>query len=364
MDHDDVAARGGQHVHPTLVVTAAYGWRLLVLAAVVVVLRLLLAKLWVIVFALVLALFITRGLAGPNRVLRAQGMPPALAALASLLGFLGAIVAIGWLIVPAAGDEFATLGPTLSTAVDDVQEWLVNRSPFDISEARINRFKAQMGESILQTLRSSGGMLVSGAVAAAEGIGGILLGLISTFFFLKDGPRLRQWWLERFPSDRRDITQRMGARAWATIGAYLRGAATLGIVEGVIIGTALALVGASLVVPVMVLTFASAFVPFVGAIVAGVIAVLVALATAGPIPALIVAGIALVVQQLDNDLLAPFIYGHALKLHPLVVLFAIVAGTALSGFAGAILAVPVTAVTINVLAEARTRGPEPQVAST
>jgi predicted PurR-regulated permease PerM len=74
------------------------------------------------------------------------------------------------------------------------------------------------------------------------------------------------------------------------------------------------------------------------------------------VPALIVAGVALGVQQLDNDLLAPLIYGRALKLHPLVVLFSIVAGGALLGFAGTVLAVPVTAVIINMLAEARSAG--------
>src|SRR3712207_7323999 len=64
--------------------------------------------------------------------------------------------------------------------------------------------------------------------------------------------------LFRSPSHRRDVASRMGSRAWTTIGAYLRGAATLGVVEGAIIGITLALVGASLVVPIVVLTFASA----------------------------------------------------------------------------------------------------------
>ena len=112
------------------------------------------------------------------------------------------------------------------------------------------------------------------------------------------------------------------------------------------------MVGAPLVVPVAVLTFAAAFVPFVGAIVAGVVAVLVALATVGVGGAVAVALVALVVQQLDSDLLAPVVYGRALQLHPVVILFVITAGGALVGFAGTVLAVPVTAVVVNVAAEA------------
>jgi predicted PurR-regulated permease PerM len=72
--------------------------------------------------------------------------------------------------------------------------------------------------------------------------------------------------------------------------------------------------------------------------------------------------VAIVVQQLDNDLLAPVIFGKALSLHPLIILFAVVGGGALFGFAGTVLAVPVTAVIVNVAAEVglgQPRAPSP-----
>ncbi len=82
-------------------------------------------------------------------------------------------------------------------------------------------------------------------------------------------------------------------------------------------------------------------------------AVLVTLVSAGVTPAVIVLVVAVLVQQLDNDFLAPIVFGRNLELHPLVVLGAIVAGTTLFGAFGAVLAVPVTAVVINVAAEWR-----------
>jgi predicted PurR-regulated permease PerM len=97
----------------------------------------------------------------------------------------------------------------------------------------------------------------------------------------------------------------------------------------------------------MVITVLGAFIPLVGAIGAGVIAVLVALVTGGTTAAVIVAVVAFVVQQLDNDLLAPVIYGRALNLHPVAVLLSVVAGGALLGLTGTILAVPVVAVAVN-----------------
>ena len=123
----------------------------------------------------------------------------------------------------------------------------------------------------------------------------------------------------------------------------------LGVVEAVVTGAVLAAVGGDIVIPVMVLTFIAAFVPIVGATAAGVVAVLVALVTAGGKEALIVGGVVLVVQQLDNDVLAPVIYGRALRLNPLLILLGIGAAGALFGLVGTLFAVPVLAVTLNAI---------------
>ena len=103
----------------------------------------------------------------------------------------------------------------------------------------------------------------------------------------------------------------------------------------------------------MVFTVLGAFIPIVGAVMAGVVAVLVALVTAGTGAAIVVAVVVLVVQQLDNDLLAPIVYGRALSLHPVAILISVVAGGALLGLTGTILAVPVVAVVFNAVREYR-----------
>jgi predicted PurR-regulated permease PerM len=66
--------------------------------------------------------------------------------------------------------------------------------------------------------------------------------------------------------------------------------------------------------------------------------------------------VAFAVQQLDNDVLAPVVYGRALELHPVVILLAILAGGSAFGLPGSFLAVPVVAVVVNVAAEARRYG--------
>jgi predicted PurR-regulated permease PerM len=340
-------------VHPTFDRLAAYGWRSLVLAAVGLGLLWLLGRLWVIVLALVVALYIVRILDVPATWLRGRGLPPAIAALLCLAGFLGGLYLIGALLAPIVADQFESLSPTLSDAVEDVERWLVEDSPFELDKEEIDDLRQQAGDAIGTALRSSSGSLVSGALVAFEAITGVLLALVTTFFLLKDAPRFQQWFLRRLPAHRRPLGAQLGRRAWVTLGGYLKGVALLGSIEAAIIGITVAVVGGELAWPVALVTFAAAFVPIVGAIVAGAIAVLVTLATAGTGPALVVTVVAIGVQQLDNDLLAPVVYGRSLQLHPLVVLFAVVGGGALFGFAGTVLAVPVTAVIVNVVVEAR-----------
>ena len=347
----DAAER--RRVHPAVEMLAAYGWRLIVLAVVVVGIVWLLRRLWVVLLAVVVGLFISRVLSVPAKWLRHRGAPPALAALAVMLGLLGVVGLAGWFIVPGVVEEFGSLRPTLVEAVDDVERWLIEDAPFEVDQGDLDQYRARAGEALSNAFRSSGGSLVTGAVAAVEGVTGVILGLLVAFFFLKDGGRIRASAVGSLPPRRQELARRLSARAWRTVGGYLRGALMLGVVESIIIGVTLALVGADLALPVAVLTFMGAFVPIVGAIVAAVVAVLVAVATAGVTGALVVVVVAFVVQQLDNDLLAPLVYGRALQLHPLVVLLSIVAGGALFGLAGTILAVPVTAVAINVASEAR-----------
>lgn len=345
-------------VHPVVDLMAAYAWRIIVIAALGVALLWLIGQLWVVLLALIVGVFMARILMAPSNWLRRAGAKPAVAALGAMAGFAVVVGSVGALIVPAVVDEFSDLGPTISEAADDIERWLVEDSPFDINQGDLDRFREDAGEAVSRALRSSSGKVVDGLLAAVEVLTGLLLAVVTTFFMLKDGDRFTNWLLTAFPEGRRPLVDRIGTRAWKTLGGYLKGGAILGLVEAFIIGITLVVMGANLVLPVMVLTFSAAFIPFAGAILAGVVAVMVALATAGPGAAVVVGIVAVVVQQLDNDLLAPLIYGKALELHPLAILFGIAAGSALFGAVGAVLAVPVTAVALNMLNEARTAGRE------
>jgi predicted PurR-regulated permease PerM len=353
-------AGGGARVHPVVVTAGAYAWRLIGIGIVGWAVLRLMTALWVLVLAGAVALLLGRALDPVANVLRRRRLPPALVAAVTLVGFLVVLAGIVSLLVPSIVDEFRDLGPTLEKSIDDLEDWLVNDSPFDISRQDVNEFRQESGTRVRDALESQSGTVVSGTVVAFEVITGLVLALVTTFFVLKDGDRFGRWLLTFVPEHRRPLARRLAAKSWATLGGYLRGSATLGLIEGTIIGTTVWLVGGALAVPVAVITFFAAFLPFAGAVLAGAVAVLVTLVSAGFTPAVIVLVVAVLVQQFDNDLLAPIVFGRNLELHPLIVLGAIVAGSTLFGAFGAVLAVPVTAVTLNVVAEWRAHNRENQ----
>lgn len=333
-------------VHPRVEKLAAYSWRLIVIAIAA------LAVLWLIrrtavVFApIVIALFLSRALSPVVNWLRDHRWRSGLAALTVMLTFFAVIALVITFAVRSFAGEIESIGPTLREALDDIEDWVVEDAPIDVSRQTVEEFRQRAGDQ-LGELISTNGDFAGGATLAVEIVTGLFLAVILTFFMLRDGRRFTDVAIDLAPESRRPRLRRAVETAWSTLAGYLRGATILGVVEATTIGIASWLAGGGLVAPVMALTFLGAFVPIVGAVAAGVTAVLVALVTGGLGTAVVVGIVALAVQQLDNDVLAPVIYGRALRLHPAMVLVSVVAGGALFGVVGAILAVPIVAVATN-----------------
>ncbi len=329
---------------------AGWSWRLLVIGTVVVVTGMVAVRLRLVLVPVLAALLLTRLLWRPTRKLTNATGTRGLAAACMMLGAtaaVGGLIAGGAFIVNERRDD-------VFDAVDqgwaDLEDRIVNLDIVDVDRTELQATR----EDILNTVREWSGsreVLASGTRVAVEILAGFLLCVILSFFFLKDGAALTGALLRRIePGVRGEASTRL-AGAWDGLGAFLRGATILGAVEGVVVWVAMVVVGAKLGYVVALLTFLSAFVPIVGAIAAGVTAVLVTWATAGPTAALIVGGVMLAVQQLDNDVLAPWIYGRALKVHPVVIILVIASAGAIAGIGGAIVAMPLLSLVAGALAQ-------------
>ena len=142
---------------------------------------------------------------------------------------------------------------------------------------------------------------------------------------------------------------------WRVLTGYVHGVALVALIDAILIGITLVIVGVPLAMPLTVLTFLAAFFPVVGAVAVGAAAVLVALVAKGAVAAIVVGAAILVVQQLDGNVLQPVLVGRRLELHPVVVLLALTAGGVIAGLVGAFIAVPLAAVAGAVIDFARSR---------
>jgi predicted PurR-regulated permease PerM len=281
-------------------------------------------------------------------ILRRRGFPDALAAWVAMLTGLGTISAVVWLVVRGFRREWDDLVTASGEGFNELQRYLTN-GPFDITEEQIERARQAAVDFLTSATVSSGA--IAGAAVAAEVVAGIFLGLVILFFLLKDGQRIWDFFVRPLPEDTHERAHRIGNRAVEVLGGYVRGTAIVAMVDAVVIGVALAILGVPLALPLATIVFLGAFIPLLGATLAGTVAALVALVANGPGTALVVVIVVIAVNQLEGDLLAPIVLGRAVRLHALAILLALTAGTILAGIVGALLAVPLTAVAWTVVRE-------------
>jgi putative heme transporter len=349
-----VARSEGVAVSPTFAKIAAYAWRFLVIAVAAYFIVNGLVRLRLIVLPVVIALFLSTLLAPPAYWLTERGLPHWLSTWLVVIASIGLLIGAFVFVAPQVAGELDQMGQDIRGGSEQLIRW-ASEGPLNLSEDQVRNFVDQAG----QRLRDSSSTIAHGALAGAikviELIAATLLMLVITFFFVKDGRQMWDWVLKHFNERHREDLRAVGKRGWTTLGAYIRGTALIALIDAVLIGIALILVGVPLAAPLILLTFIGGFFPVIGAFVAGLVAVLVALSTGGFIDALIIAVVITLIQQLEGDLLQPLIMGRVLKLHPVVVLLALTAGGILAGVAGAFLAVPTTAVAATVGNYYRTR---------
>jgi predicted PurR-regulated permease PerM len=208
----------------------------------------------------------------------------------------------------------------------------------------------------VQSNAPSAGQVLQGATGFIGGVFGafgtalnLVLMLIISIYLLLDREKITRAVLGAIPHTTRDQAVELFYAVERTLIRYLRGQLTLCAMMG-IIGWAIAffVIGEySLVVGLWV--GLTEIIPVIGAFLGAVPAVLIALFVGGFSEALIVAGLFLVAQQIEGNILVPKIMGGSVGVHPLWVLFATLAGTALYGIVGAIFAVPVVAIVAATL---------------
>lgn len=298
-------------------------------------------QLSLVIIPVIIALIIASAFEPVMSWLRRRGVPSLLATVLSLFALVGVLGGVIYLIVNSVQHQWRSLYDQAREGIDQVIEWVATL-PFAPDDAQI----AEWRDSIVDFLTSAqfGSGALAGVGAAANFVTGLVLMVVVLFFFLKDGPRIWEFLLRPFQGESYARAKRVGRRSVETMGGYVRGTATVALVDSVAIGIFLAIFQIPLALPLAVLVFLFAFIPIVGATLAGALATLVALVSTDVVTALIILGIVVAVNQLEGNFLQPVVMGRSLKLHALVVLIVLTIGTVLGGILGTLLAVPVAAV--------------------
>ena len=199
------------------------------------------------------------------------------------------------------------------------------------------------------------GLEVAGGIAGALAERGVaiinLLGLlfitpVVTFYMLRDWEKLVAAIDNSLPLEHADTIRKLTAESNAAIAGFVRGQALVCLALGTFYGIGLTLVGLQFGLVIGLVAGAISFIPFVGTFVGGVMALGMALAQFPPdwMGVAKVAAVFLVGQTLEGNILSPKLVGDRVGLHPVWIMFALLAGGSLFGFVGVLVAVPVAAV--------------------
>jgi predicted PurR-regulated permease PerM len=273
--------------------------------------------------------------------LNRRGLPRAPSVWATLLAGFAVIGGLIWAVARAAQDQWGELAEGASQGVKELERFLAE-SPLGLDQERLEALWARTGD-VLAGPQGQG--VLTGATLVVEILAGIFLGLVLLYFLLKDGDRIWRFLRDELLPDRHSHRfDRVAEEAVSTLGGYVRGTTLIALVEATLIGTSVAILGVPLALPIAIVVFIGAFIPLLGATAAGTVAALIALVSNGVVPALILVAVVIVVNQLEGDVLSPYVLGKAVSLHPLAVLLALSAGTISAGIIGAVLSVPFAAV--------------------
>lgn len=238
---------------------------------------------------------------------------------------------IGALVLPplvAEGEDLVQRGPVL---VEKLRAWLDTIEPESAN---------RISESLQAAVTRFSDILLSLPLSIFSSVLDMILVLFMSLYWLLATPSLHRFATSLVPPARRktanDVLMAMGQ----TMGGYVRATAINGVIIGALTYTGLAIIGLDFPLVFGVLAGFGEFLPIIGPILAALPAIAVALLDS-PQQAIIVAIFFVALQQLEANLLVPFIMRSQADVPPLLSIFALLVGSTLGGPRGAIIAIPV-----------------------
>lgn len=297
------------------------------------------------------ALFLSLGLDPLVSFLERRGLPRWAAVLVTVIGVLAVFAGIVLMVLPIIVNQIAQLVAQITallerrTSIDDIKEWVQGLFPnLDVDEVfafitdwlttNVGEISGSIGQGVLA---------VSGAVLS--GLFGAFIVLILTIYLTASTPSLKAAVYQMVPASKRERFIDLADQITDSVGYYVMGQVTLGVINGVLSAIFLTVIQAPFPAVLAVVAFFFSLIPLVGTLTGSTIIVLVCLlpGLGSPTTAITAAIYYLIYMQIEAYFLSPRIMSRAVSVPGAVVVVAALAGGSLLGLLGALIAIPVAA---------------------
>ncbi|HEX7279452.1 MAG TPA: AI-2E family transporter [Solirubrobacterales bacterium] len=288
--------------------------------------------------------------------LRRHGIPRGIGAALVLVAIVLIAFGVGLIVLTGIASQADSLSERLQEGAADLESWVHDLGVKAPTAADAN-------SEASASISAAFGALTQGLLGGVDKLAGLAVFLsftaLSLFFLLKDAPTIGRF-VERHLGVPVPVARSVLGRVAGSMRGYFLGVTIVAAWSALIVGAGSLLLGVPLAGTIAVVTFLGGYVPYIGAWTAGGFAVLIALGGEGPEAAGAMVVLVLLANGVLQQLVQPIAYGAALKLHPLAVLIATIAGGCLFGTVGLVLAAPLVSAAVKISADLTAAGNEPQ----
>lgn len=284
--------------------------------------------------------------------LEARGVRRIYGVLLVVAVLLGLVGLLSWTVISqliALIGQLPDLVQRLTNVVTGWLDRLSNVPGLENVQTQVNAYIQAQGRQLstnllplLQRLLGTGGSLLGGVVGVVGGLGQAAFVFILSLYFMLDYRRVGASLLQLLPRHWQPTAARLSSDVGISFGGYIRGQLLIGLAVGALVALGLLILGIPNALAIGLLAAVLDIVPYLGPVISALPALLLA-APDGWVKVALVVVVFLVANQVEGNLLSPYILSRSTDLSSAAVLLAILAGLSLGGIVGALLAVPTAA---------------------
>jgi len=256
------------------------------------------------------------------------------------LAFVAVIGGLGYVFLPSVGEKFAQFAADRSEIVNNVVAQASTSFHWNIE---VEKTSAQIVESLESSVGKPGEIVHLGGMVSHTLLG-VLVTVVSSIYFIIDSERVGEFCLRFVPAGKRETVRRLSGKMNVMLSRYVRGQLVLIVIMSAVAWVFLHyFIHMKYALPIAIMSGFLEIIPVLGPILATTIATLVGFAQFGPGVAFGIIVFYTLARWIEDYLVVPKVIGHAVHLHPLIVILAVLCGEVMAGALGMLIAIPVAA---------------------